>query len=186
MKRLKMNPDTQQLYSLSQGKFYAAMMEFHLREKCTHFSIAGSVRRNAPQIKDLEIVCVPRFTEISSGTLFDDTYPVNNVAEWVQKEAHSDAVIEKNGPKYIKFTYQGFPIDLFMTTPEEYGRMLAIRTGPSSFSKRMAKRWVEKGYHGKDGILIHEISGQRPHPFHTEKAFFDWLGWKYINPELRK
>lgn len=73
-----------------------------------------------------------------------------------------------------------------MTDAREFGRMLALRTGPASYSKKMAARWVELGWHGKDGKLFNASgTGERAGPFPTEQSFFDFLGWAYIKPEAR-
>ncbi|HYX06894.1 MAG TPA: hypothetical protein VE912_09205 [Bacteroidales bacterium] len=129
---------------------------------------------------------------------------VNKVIAWVgEMKRLGKITVHKSGPKYIQFIYMGKKVDLFMTKLPDYGRMLAIRTGPNHFSKAMAKRWSEMGWKGVNGQLFlkSELEKQRqinngresgiitftPAPdFPDESSFFDWLGWPYIEPEKRE
>jgi len=162
-------------------------------------SFAGSYRRGCETLDDLDMVCVPIHEMVTHKQLFPTK--VNKVREWID-QSHKRGIlnIEKAGPRYIKFYYMGKPVDLFMTKPYDYGRMLAIRTGPAHFSKAMANRWHEMGWKGVNGklYLMNELWETRllkdkstyefttPPPFQTEEDFFKWLGWNYIEPEKRE
>jgi hypothetical protein len=93
-------------------------------------------------------------------------------------------------------------VDVFMTTPERWGAILAIRTGPADFSQRLVQHWTRttKGhFHNgricplwalderkpvyartKDGVPLGE-------PFDTpkERDVFDLLGIRWVRPEDR-
>lgn len=162
-------------------------LAYLIKPLCQKFEIAGSVRRGEEQCGDIEIVCIPHLKGYTHGKdLFGipKTSYLNRVINWI--DTNEDSTRIKGGPKYQKIEYKGVPVDIFMTSREEFGRMLAIRTGPAEYSKKMAARWVQLGYHGKDGKLIHEQTGERAGPFPTEESFFEFLGWNYIKPEARK
>lgn len=77
----------------------------------------------------------------------------------------------------------GIKLDFFTATEENWGHILAIRTGSSEFSKRLAKRWVACGYKSIDGCLTRD--GQRIET-REEKDLFRILGLDYVEPEDRK
>ncbi|WP_020402222.1 hypothetical protein [Gracilimonas tropica] len=174
--------------SLGVAKMRATELKFQLESLCDEFEIAGSVRRKQPYVKDIEIVCVPKHKEVNILVdLFPKKFMRNQVIDWIEDNADRSLYVLKGGPKYYQFVYQnGVTVDLFMTTVEEFGRMLAIRTGPENYSKKMAARWVDLGYHGIDGKLIHGKTGEQAGPFRTELEFFEFLGWNYVKPEARK
>lgn len=167
----------------------AIELEFHLSSLCQKFEIAGSVRRNEPECGDIEIVCIPHLKAVpGKKDLFGQRKPEyrNRVIDWIDEPGNDESVRIKGGPKNQKIEYKGVPVDIYMTDAHEFGRMLAIRTGPENYCKKMGARWVQLGYHGKDGALIHEKTGERAGPFPTEESFFEFLGWTYIKPEGRK
>ena len=110
-----------------------------------------------------------------------------------------------NGSRLKKFVYNdsGIHIELYITTREDYGRILAIRTGSSAFSHiELALRWNRKGFAGTvDGLRLkrecdHKGSTWRikpeykscptlPPAFETEEDFFAFLGIEYIHPKAR-
>jgi DNA polymerase/3'-5' exonuclease PolX len=155
--------------------------------KCT---AAGSVRRERPDVGDIELVCLPRFGPVKkNGELF----PVsrNLVIHYLQKQYRQYHGIQpvKGGPRYHQFLYGSTQIDLFMPLESQWGRILALRTGPAELSKKMALRWVQLGYEGVDGELLeHPFNGlySKSIPeFPTEQSFFDFLGWEYTEPKYR-
>lgn len=128
--------------------------------------IAGSLRRQCPDVGDIEIMAIPKFRETQGG-LFGDS-------EW---ESKLDTLFHKDYPglisgasRYKKFRYTSvempqikeysknpddyLQIDLFITTISDWGRILAIRTGSASYSQKMiAGGWVRKGWIGTENGL---------------------------------
>jgi DNA polymerase/3'-5' exonuclease PolX len=93
-------------------------------------------------------------------------------------------VFTKNGPKYKQFTWQGMPVDLFVTTPPQWGLIATIRTGPSAFSQRLVTPRRRGGLlpshlRVKDGWLWQD--GQQV-PTPEEADFFAALGIDWIDP----
>lgn len=163
-------------------------LKFQLESLCEQFAIAGSVRRKEPFVKDVEIVCVPKFKErINNHELFPKPQLVNEVIHWIQKPENDNVTVLKGGPKYQQIVYSNsVQVDIFMTDHSQFGKDLAIRTGPANYSKKMASRWVELGYHSNNNVIRKNGSGEAAGPFPTEESFFDFLGWTYIKPEGRK
>lgn len=156
-----------------------------IRPYCKTIEIAGSLRRKKTVIGDIEIVCVPKYQVVPDPEDLFATIQENHIVKWIHNPANIETTPIKGGEKYQQFLYHGIQVDLFMTTADEFGRMLALRTGPENYSKKMAARWAQLGYKGVDGQLIHQQTGETAGPFPDEQAFFDFLGMNWIKPEIR-
>lgn len=156
---------------------------------CSKICIAGSTRRMKPEVGDIEIVCVPKEPD-SLDKFFAAGYPGLGI----------------NGPRLKRFIYpkSGVQIELYITTPIDYGRILAIRTGSSVYShSALAVQWNRRGWCGtEDGLrrkaeCDHKKSGTwkikpefkkaptLPPAFESEKDFFTFLHIDWIPPEQR-
>lgn len=169
------------------GKMIAKELVSLLDPLCQKLEIAGSVRRLEPEIGDIKIVCVPHYKQVITGEdLFEKEVEYQNrVITWIEDLTNSDVQKVKGGEKCQQFIYKGtYQVDLFMVAPREWGRQLAIRTGPASYSKKMAARWVMLGYHGINGRLINDDGIESP-SFPTEEDFFEFLNWNYVEPSKR-
>jgi DNA polymerase/3'-5' exonuclease PolX len=181
-------------------KNLADSIKRHLDPVCDRLEIAGSVRRQANECGDIEIVCIPKFRLMKDETALFDIEKNVNLLEERLKIGTFKAVI-KNGERYKQLVLNdGVYLDVFITNPGDYGRQLAIRTGPSNYSKMLAGRWKQKGWCGtEDGLRITDQCkkiGDRwvcenknatlPPKFKTEKDFFDFIGMSLIDPRWRK
>lgn len=151
--------------------------------------IAGSVRRQCAMVEDLEICCVDKPTGGLSTLFSDGKFP--------------GMVMNGERLKRFKYPKNQLQIELYITSPEDYGRILAIRTGSSAFSHHvLAMTWNRRGFCGtseglrkkkecnhksKKWVLKPEIRGKewKPPVFETEYDFFDFLGLKWTPPQYR-
>ncbi len=104
--------------------------------------IAGSVRRKRPVCNDIELVMIRKPSAwFELAGLFQGP-------EWAIKKGNP-------GGKYMQFARTPFSekVDLFFAVPENWGLLYAIRTGSAAYSQFLAGRWVDRGFHSKDGIL---------------------------------
>lgn len=120
-----------------------------LRPATERIAIAGSIRRRRPDVGDVEIVAIPRYesrADVERVGLFDDQ-PLPPIEVNLLDELCAGLLLDgtfgkrldKNGrpaigPKYKRLTYRDFALDLFVGTPENWGVLMAIRTGPASFA----------------------------------------------------
>lgn len=170
----------------------AEQLQDRIEPLCSKFSFAGSLRRKQAYVGDIEIVCLPRFaTEVPAGEMFPKP-DVNLVVNHLQNNRSTNSrgyYITKGGDRYHQLMYAGVQVDLFMPLPGQWGRILALRTGPDSYSIKLASRWKQMGYKGHNGELIRlrrDKDGNRVKPeFPTEKSFFAFLGRDYVEPENR-
>lgn len=174
---------------------------------CERVQIAGSIRRGATQVKDVEIVAVPRIEADQATDMFGETVSTKSLdrlhehlerllaAGTVSKRPRSDGAIFW-GPSAKYLLYQGVPVDLFTPDAERFGWILALRTGPQEFSRQLV---VERGSRTKDGRqgllpsrlkpfdgwLTERVSGKRL-PTPEEADVFDLFGLPYRAPEHRR
>lgn len=145
-----------------------------LEPHCTRIEIAGSIRRKKPECKDIEIVCIPKPYEAIG-------FFQNGIAEVVNKWE------KVKGELPCKYTQrllpQGVKLDLFFADPDNWGYILAIRTGSADYSHNiLAKAWVKKGYKGENGFLT---ANGKAVPVREESELFRLLNLPHLPPEQR-
>lgn len=160
---------------LSDAKLIAERVMDQLRPHCERIAIAGSIRRKKQEVKDIEIVAIPKPYETG---LFE-----SGIATVVNKWQ------KVKGDLPCKYTQRilpdGIKLDLFFAEPGNWGLIYAIRTGSAEYShKVLAAGWVKKGYHSMDGYLFHSAN-QKVYEVREEKDLFNRIGVKYVEPEFR-
>src|SRR5688572_15684369 len=126
---------------------------------CERIEIAGSIRRQKSEVKDIEIVCIPKTVPDVQIGLFAAADPRRNLrhpgfASEFYNASENELMIEMGKPdhgKYVKIMLieHQIKIDLFIATAENFGFLLAIRTGPADYSHRiLGNTWSRMGYHG--------------------------------------
>ena len=140
-----------------------------LKPYCTRIEIAGSIRREKPEVKDIEIVAIP-------GNIESFAREVNKL----QKVKG-----EPTGKYTQRILPEGIRLDLFIANEKNWGLIFAIRTGSANFShKILACGWVKKGYHSVNGMLIDKYGNEVE--VRKEEELFKLIGISYISPERRQ
>lgn len=104
-----------------------------LKPGCERIMIAGSLRRQKPEIGDIEIVAMPMLEPVCD--LFG--MPVEGMERSGLDERLASLKTEgytKNGAKYKQFMWQGISVDLFIASAETWGCVSTIRTGSADFT----------------------------------------------------
>ncbi len=145
-----------------------------LKPHCERIRIAGSIRRGKPYVKDIEIVAIPKPYEVG---LFESGI-ATIVNQWTKVK----------GELPCKYTQrelpEGIKLDLFFATPENWGYILAIRTGSAAYNQKvLAYHWVRKGYKGIDGMLTYK---GKTISVPTEVDLFKLIGIDYVEPNKRE
>lgn len=159
---------------------------------CQRVVIAGSIRRKDAECGDIDIVAIPKFTEIPS--LLGDPVLESHMDKCKLSEL---GILSANGSKLKKFTYrfngEEIPVQIFIVTPPaEFGVVLAIRTGPQQLGVRMVTQnfkpfgYLSAGHYVKDGALWTRGSNIKV-PCPEEEDFLNFLSMptRYHNPEAR-
>lgn len=196
-----------QRMALGDAEQIAAEILTEISPLCERIEIAGSVRRRANDVGDIEIVCVPQFSTRTVG-LFDDSEAINVLDEalrmWCEpgrqeitgwRIRYAENGSHAFGAKSKRLTYKDVPVDLFsVIEPAQWGVIMAIRTGPAIFSHRFVSHLsVELPDHSR-GTLPFEMlvkDGQLWSNGHvietpTEESFFEAIGMRWVDPECRR
>jgi DNA polymerase/3'-5' exonuclease PolX len=155
---------------------YAQSIAEHLVKRLTpHLQrvvVAGSVRRETPNVGDLEIVGEPYL----NADLFDEGG--TPILEGLRAELLTIGRFVKNGNRYMRvhFPKPDVYADIFLVSPPaQWGSILAIRTGPSTLSKHVVTKMRENGYVHTDGYAKNADTGEVV-PTETEEQFFALAG----------
>lgn len=86
-------------------------------------TVAGSIRRGKPEVKDAEIVVDPteKFRAVTDAML--------NIAG-ISKARYGNGNMTRWGEKYRGLEVAGFKVELFCATAANWGYILWLRTGP--------------------------------------------------------
>jgi DNA polymerase/3'-5' exonuclease PolX len=159
----------------SQAKAIADEAVLLLKEHCIRIEIAGSIRRKKSDVKDIEIVAIPK--PYDTGLFESGIATIVNKWEKVKGELPC---------KYTqRILPEGIKLDLFFASLANWGLIYAIRTGSADYShKVLANAWVKAGYQSVDGMLFH-VENKKIYEVREEIDLFNRIGVNYIEPELR-
>jgi len=179
-----------------------------LQPFCSRINIAGSIRRQKPEVKDIEVVCLPRMITVEQGGLFDEVLVEKKVSDnFVRVVKELGKAIKGNpGGRMMQIQLpQRISLDLFTPEETDYFRQLVIRTGSRDYVQHtIASGWKRIGWCGSDKGL-RKISdciehkqpdgkskwecinpmAELPPIWPDEKSFFDWLKVPFIHPKYR-
>lgn len=177
---------------------------YKLQPFCSRINIAGSVRRKKPEVKDIEIVCLPELVEIGMPDLFGGSKRTEIHSEFVYMTCEILGKVLKGQPtgRYMQIELpEGVNLDLFMPQVSDYFRQYAIRTGSADYSaKVIAAGWVKAGWVGTEAGLRRADECRRvadskwectannptlPPIWESEQDFFQFIGVEWIAPEKR-
>jgi len=122
-----------------------------LKPYCERILIAGSIRRQRPEVKDIELVVIPRM--VPAG-LFHDELEVDpdfcgTVNRWHKVKG------EPTGKYTQRVLPGGMALDLFIANPDNWGWILALRTGSSDFNQKVLLHAMhQQGYSSDGGTLL--------------------------------
>lgn len=170
-----------------------------LRPHCDEITIAGSVRREVAEVGDIEIVALPKQSEHGGHC---PGFVAAVISLGPRPEAKAPKPLAER--RYIKVMLpwaQGVQLDIFCPQPHDYGRQVAIRTGPKEYSaKIIAGRWTKLGWVGTehglrraeqcekrgDKWVVKSSDPTMPPEFPSEEAFYSFLGYLWIPPKARR
>lgn len=185
---------------LADARRLADQLRALLESSCAQIEIAGSIRREAPEVADIELVAIPRITSEPGGDLWGTPVEVDHLdltlglldlggrlrLRRVESHRADGSVTEgqRDGRSYKALEFEGFPVDLFIVRdPAQWGVILTIRTGPADWSHRLVTdcqrflRRVQGGYLYRAGQVF---------PCPTERAFFSGIGQPWLEPKHRR
>jgi DNA polymerase/3'-5' exonuclease PolX len=173
-----------------------------LSPHCDIINLGGSCRRMKSEVKDIEIICLPK-TRTIKDVFGEDLRQVRKKDFIATVEGLG--IRKKGSPlngKYVCIELKQEPmLDLFLPDADDYFRQLAIRTGPHEYShKVLARGWRKKGWCGSDVGLRRIIDcieyrpgtwkcvnpeAELPPAWKSEEEFLHWINVRYVHPSLR-
>lgn len=188
---------------LAQARHIAECLIARMRPCCDRIEIAGSIRRGKPQVKDIEIVAIPkRLQAIDESDLFGESMTtINLLHQWATTELPSSLQWIKTGtheivPWFVQADgkyWRGYipqhdiKVDIFLTEPDRWGATYLVRTGSAEFNAALLQFAKGKSYRFDDGGFCHEAANGKltPLPVPEEADIFRRLGLDFIPPTDR-
>ncbi|HEY0545291.1 MAG TPA: hypothetical protein VGC91_07955 [Pyrinomonadaceae bacterium] len=161
--------------------------------------VAGSIRRGCQDVKDIELVAIPRFekTAFDGSLLFDDAHEeISNLLHmwatcdpshhirWIKPGTHEiiDWQPKPDGKYWRALLKENIKLDLFLARPDNFGLIYAIRTGSKDFTAALVTHARDIGMPSRDGYLR---NGEAKIITREEQDVFDVLHLQYIPPAER-
>ncbi|HEX3391016.1 MAG TPA: DNA polymerase/3'-5' exonuclease PolX [Solirubrobacteraceae bacterium] len=137
----------------------------------TQVLVAGSARRMADSVKDLDLVAVT-------------TKPVT-LAKSLGKLPEIESVSSAGKAGARARTHSGMSVDLRIAKPTQLGNLLQHFTGSGRHNAALRETAVRRGLHVSEyGVLDDELGTTRTCA--SEAEVYELLGLSYIEPELRE
>jgi DNA polymerase (family 10) len=136
-----------------------------------HVELAGSVRRQADSVKDLDLVATTtRPAELAKSLA-------------ALEEIETVGAAGKAGARGR--THSGVSVDLRIAAPAQRGNLLQHFTGSGEHNAALREAAVRRGLHVSEYGILDDATGET-HTCETEEEVYALLGLAYIEPELRE
>jgi DNA polymerase (family X) len=133
--------------------------------------LAGSARRGADSVKDIDLVAVTAEPERLADTL--------ESLEQIER-------VGSSGPAGARGrTHSGLSVDLRTAAPPQLGNLLQHFTGSAAHNAALRELAVRKGLHVSEYGVLDDATGTT-HTCTTEAEVYELLGLPFITPELRE
>jgi DNA polymerase (family 10) len=137
----------------------------------THVQLAGSARRQADSVKDLDLI----------ATTTRPTTLAKSLARLPEVESVSSA--GRSGARAR--THSGVGVDLRIAKPAQLGNLLQHFTGSGNHNAALREAVVRRGLHVSEYGLLDDATA-RTRTCESEEELYGLLGLAYIEPELRE
>ena len=138
---------------------------------CDRVELAGSARRLADSVKDLDII----------ATASD---PPALLAAFAELDVIESAASPGENAARAR-THTGVSVDLRVVEPDQFGNLLQHFTGSKAHNLALREAAVRRGLHVSEYGLLDDATGQT-HRCATEEEVYELLGLPWIPPELRE
>jgi len=136
-----------------------------------HVELAGSARRRADSVKDIDII----------ATTTRPTTLAKNLGKLAQIEQVSSA--GKSGARAR--THSGIGVDLRIAAPAQLGNLLQHFTGSGRHNAALREAAVRSGLRVSEYGILDDATGATE-TCATEQQVYERLGLAYVEPELRE
>jgi DNA polymerase (family 10) len=133
--------------------------------------VAGSLRRQADSVKDLDIIATAADPKALAATLADLA-----LVESVQSTGDAGARVT---------LHTGLKVDLKVVEPDQFGNVLQHFTGAKAHNVALREAAVRRGLHVSEYGILDDATGETLRCA-TEEEVYAALGLEWIPPELRE
>lgn len=171
-------------YSKALG-IQSLLLSYCVKDRC---EIVGSIRRKKKEVKDIEILCIPKTSKDEELDLFIEK---NLRSRGFIITLNSWEVIKGNpeSGRYVQCRHNsGILIDIFIVNNKNYGVQKILRTGPAQYSKNLVTLIQKKGFKVANGGYLYkykELGKWDLIECQEEEDFYNITGIPYIEPEQR-
>jgi len=137
----------------------------------THVQLAGSARRLADSVKDIDLIAV--------------TTKPTTLAKSLSRLGEIEHVSSAGKPGARGSTHSGVSVDLRIAKPAQLGNLLQHFTGSGPHNAALREAAVRRGLHVSEYGVLEDATGVT-HICATEQEVYELLGLSYVEPELRE
>jgi DNA polymerase (family 10) len=137
----------------------------------THVQVAGSARRMADSVKDIDLIAT--------------TSKPTTLAKSLARLGEIEHVSSAGKPGARALTHSGISVDLRIAKPAQLGNLLQHFTGSGSHNAALREAAVRGRLHVSEYGVLEDATGLT-HTCATEHEVYELLGLAYIEPELRE
>ena len=112
---------------LEDAKNVANEFVFQIKEFCERIEVAGSIRRNKPEVNDIDIVIIPKLRE--------------HLVQKIRRISNVDV----QGNKILRTRYSDVQVDVYFATKDTWGILLLVRTGSKEHNIKLCQYAINKG-----------------------------------------
>lgn len=169
---------------LQKAKAIAEELKALLEPVCQRVEIAGSIRRQKPEVGDIELLCIPKFIDgVDQLDREIGALVIQGRLGFRLNKRGSRAYGPKN--KLMVHLPSGIGVDIFSTDLECWPVALVVRTGSAETNKRIAMAAIRKGWHLRAyGRGFTTPGGEMV--CRSERDVFELVGLPYLPPEQRE
>lgn len=153
--------------SLSDSLIVANQLIESLNHLCSKTHISGSIRRQKPEIGDIDVVVIPINLE-------DFILKIKDIIDF-----------DYGGTKKIFGLFKERPINIFLSDENSFGACLYQTTGPAMYNIRQRAKVKKIGYKLNEYGLFNSETGEKL-AGNTEESIFEFLEWSFREPNFRK
>jgi len=120
---------------------WAEVLLKRLSPACSQITLAGSLRRGKADAKDIEVVAIPCPAKDLFGPTGDGPTEMDSLLDRYVRDGMLvwDTQTKRNGPRYKRLVSVALelPVDIFLADSDNWGNIMALRTGCEEFSRAL-------------------------------------------------
>lgn len=155
----------------------------HLAPHCEKIEVAGGVRRgNTKDLTTIDMVAISKME--MQPNIFMQMQPAGRDRLFRHiRQTYDVQEGGKDGQKQVTFkVLDSVAVRVSLATPETWGYILALKTGPEGLSRALMIKLKKAGYEPEGGRLLKD---RKTVPVPIEQAVFAMAGVRYVNPAMR-